>query len=152
MEHRRVLSVAVLCGLIAPTLDAVADERDTVVVRGGRERPAREPQVAVSPSGQVFVTYGVGNDLYTAASTDGGRTFGPPREVGTGGVLSLGMRRGPRIAATSQAVVIAAIAGAQGKGADGDVVAWRSTDGGQTWSGPRRVSDIDGSAREGLHA
>jgi hypothetical protein len=152
MDHRRVLSAAVFCGLIAPTLHAVADERDTVVVRGGRERPAREPQVAVSPSGQVFVTYGVGNDLYCATSADGGRTFGPPREVGTGGVLSLGMRRGPRIAATSQAVMIAAIAGAQGKGADGDVVAWRSTDGGQTWSGPRRVSDIDGSAREGLHA
>ena len=35
---------------------------------------------------------------------------------------------------------------------DGDVLAWRSIDGGASWSGPRRVNGVEGSAREGLHA
>ena len=66
--------------------------------------------------------------------------------------MSLGMRRGPRIAATKDAIVITAVGGKQGKGRDGDVLAWRSTDAGKTWQGPVRVNDIADSAREGLHA
>jgi BNR repeat protein len=48
--------------------------------------------------------------------------------------------------------VISAIVGEQGKGKDGDLLAWRSTDGGKSWSAPVRVNDVMGSAREGLHA
>jgi hypothetical protein len=39
-----------------------------------------------------------------------------------------------------------------GRGRDGDLLAWRSSDGGRTWSAPVRVNDVAGSAREGLHA
>ena len=116
-----------------------------------REAPAKEPQAAVAPSGAVHVAYGVGDDLFCVSSTDGGIRFGPPVRVGHGGVLSLGMRRGPRIGATEKAVVIAAIAGKEGKGKDGDVLVWRSTNAGASWSGPIRVSDVVDSAREGLH-
>jgi hypothetical protein len=66
--------------------------------------------------------------------------------------MSLGMRRGPRIASSGDAVVITAIGGPQGKGRDGDLIAYRSTDRGKGWQGPIRVNDVDASAREGLHA
>jgi hypothetical protein len=52
---------------------------------------------------------------------------------------------------TETAVVVTAIGGPQGKGRDGDLQAWRSADGGQTWTGPVRVNDVEASAREGLH-
>jgi hypothetical protein len=61
------------------------------------------------------------------------------------------MRRGPRVAATENAVVITAIYGARGKGADGDLLAWRSTDNGKSWSRGVAVNRVSGSAREGLH-
>jgi hypothetical protein len=50
------------------------------------------------------------------------------------------------------AIVIAAVAGEKGKGQDGELFAWRSTDGGKTWSKPTQISDVPGAAREGLHA
>lgn len=137
---------------MSPAFALVPEDGDVVIARGGREAPARQPQAAVGPSGQVHVAYAVGDTVFCATSIDGGRVFVTPREVGRAGVLSLGMRRGPRVVATADAVVIAAIAGAEGKGKDGDVVAWRSTDRGRTWSGPTRVNDQEDAAREGLHA
>jgi len=59
---------------------------------------------------------------------------------------------GIRIAIAPPAIVITAVAGARGKGADGDLLAWRSTDGGKTWSPGTPVNDVPASAREGLHA
>jgi hypothetical protein len=67
------------------------------------------------------------------------------------GALALGMRRGPRIAATDGSVVVTAIGGREGRGRDGDVLAWRSADAGATWTGPAQVNTVEGSAREGLH-
>jgi hypothetical protein len=55
------------------------------------------------------------------------------------------------VAATTEAVVVTAIGGEKGMGQDGDVLAWRSEDGGRSWSGPERINDVDASAREGLH-
>lgn len=112
--------------------------------------PNRQPQLA-SRGDHVGIAYGAGNAIYFAASADGGRTLGPPVLVSSSGQLSLGMHRGPRVAYTSRAIVIAAVVGEQGRGKDGDLVAWRSTDGGRSWSAPIRVNDVAGSAREGLH-
>ncbi len=115
------------------------------------QAPYRQPQVAISGS-QVGITWGTGNSIRFARSTDGGQTFGQPVTVAETGVLSLGMHRGPRIVMTPSAIVIAAIYGDKGKGADGDLVAFRSTDGGRTWSKGARVNDKAAAAREGLHA
>jgi hypothetical protein len=41
---------------------------------------------------------------------------------------------------------------AHGLPADGDLLVWRSVDGGKTWSKAAIVNDVPGSAREGLHA
>jgi photosystem II stability/assembly factor-like uncharacterized protein len=67
-------------------------------------------------------------------------------------VLALGKRRGPRIATVDKYVCITAIGGEEGRGRDGDVLAYHSTDGGKTWTEPTAVNDVPGSAREGLHA
>jgi hypothetical protein len=62
------------------------------------------------------------------------------------------MRRGPRIVARGKALAVSAIYGREGRGRDGELLAWRSQDGGKTWQGPATVNDVPGAAREGLHA
>jgi hypothetical protein len=112
---------------------------------------ARQPQAAVSPAGDICITFGSKNTIYCVVSRDGGKNYGAPVKVGDAGQLALGMRRGPRIAATKEHLVITAIGGQHGGGKDGDVLAWRSADRGQTWHGPVRINSVAGAAREGLH-
>lgn len=90
--------------------------------------PNRQPQIA-SHGREVALTFGAGNTVYFASSRDAGYTWTEPRAVSSQGVLSLGMRRGPRIAFASggESIVISAIVGEKGHGADGDLIAWRST-------------------------
>lgn len=109
-----------------------------------------QPQLAVS-GGRAFTDCGQGDRVVVFASKDQGRTFGKPVTLPTSGHLMLGMRRGPRVAISGASVVVSAVFGQKGGGADGDLFAWRSRDEGQTWSGPAKVSDVPGAAREGLH-
>jgi hypothetical protein len=113
--------------------------------------PYRQPQLAVDGQ-QVAVAFGSGNAVHFASSVDGGATFSSAVKVAEEGKLSLGRHRGPRIAISGRNIVISAVVGEKGGGADGDVRAWRSTDGGKTWSAAVRVNDVAGAAREGLHA
>jgi hypothetical protein len=113
--------------------------------------PWRQPQLAMEGSTAVLV-YGAGNDVFAAVSQDGGQSFGKPTLVGNAGVISLGRHRGPRVAISGGAIVIAAIAGQAGKGQDGELYVWRSLDGGKRWGKATQVSDAPGAAREGLHA
>lgn len=142
---KRFLLFIVLCVPSARAAEPVT------LVDGAVVPGARQPQVAVAPSGTVHVVYGARSGIYALASTDGGATFGGPVLVGQPTTFALGMRRGPRIAATDTAVVVTAIGGEQGGGRDGDVLAYRSADGGKTWSGPVTVNTVKASAREGLH-
>ncbi len=111
----------------------------------------RQPQLAVRQD-LVAVTFGGGDHVYYAGSRDVGLTFSKPVVVSTGGKLALGRHRGPRIALLDSGIVISAVVGEKGGGADGDLMAWRSTDQGKTWSAPVPVNDVPGAAREGLHA
>jgi BNR repeat-like domain len=129
---------------------AHASEPLTLIDSTKDAEKARQPQVAIDSVGNIFIAFGQGNTIKCAISKDQGKNF-QTTTVGSGGVLSLGMRRGPRIVATGNSVVITAVAGELGKGKDGDILAWRSTDGGQSWSGPLKVNSVRGSAREGLH-
>ena len=114
-------------------------------------QPNRQPQLAVAGK-QIAMTYGSGNAIYFTGSSDTGKTWGKPVLVSGQGQVSLGMRRGPRIAISKKAIVITAVSGEKGRGADGDVIAWRSLDQGATWSAGKRVNDVVSSAREGLHS
>jgi BNR repeat-like domain len=109
-----------------------------------------QPQLAAG-GGAVYVTFAAGDVISVARSTDAGATFASPVALPEAGRLALGKRRGPRVAATAQAVVVAAVAGARGGGADGDLVLYRSTDQGRTWTAPIVVNDVPGAAREGMH-
>ena len=113
---------------------------------------ADQPQIAFSKGGDVYVTFGSGDTLYFTFSTDSGLSFSEAVEIGSAGKLSLGRRRGPRIATTKRDIVVSAVYGETGRGRDGDLVAWRSIDKGKTWIGPTKISDTPSAAREGLHA
>jgi hypothetical protein len=43
---------------------------------------------------------------------------------------------------TSRALIVAAVVGQKGGGADGDVLIWRSADGGARWEQPEVLNDI----------
>ena len=124
----------------------------------GPDSPAREPQIAVQGS-TVALAFGAGHTIYFSHSADSGRTFSPPVAVGEGSVVPLNRHRGPRIAFAGSAMVITAVvrqdpaegSHAHGLPADGDLIAWRSPDGGKTWSKGVVVNDVPGAPTEGLH-
>src|SRR5882672_9985782 len=122
----------ILCGLAVwvgclPVAGWADESVDVLPARGFAK--ARQPQAAVSPSGAVYLTFGLDNSVYCVVSEDSGKTWKEPVKVGETGALALGMRRGPRVAATDRAIVITAIGGKEGKGRDEDLLAWRSEDG-----------------------
>lgn len=135
------------------SIPAIAFAGETIDLAGGAapQKP-QQPQVAVDANGVIHVVFGVGDEIRYCRSDDGGKTFGKPIALPTVHAMSLGMRRGPRIAVTDSAICVTAIGGKQGKGRDGDLLALRSTDGGKTWSEPVAVNDKADAAREGLHA
>lgn len=147
MSIRSGMGVAVsVFGWFAATVSAAPP------VTLGEGQSPKQPQVAVSPEGTVHLVYGAKDDIYYSRSTDAGETFSAPKAEFRVPNLSLGMRRGPRISAAGKSLVVTAIGGEQGNGRDGDIQSWRSSDGGASWSGPVRVNDVAGAAREGLHA
>ncbi len=125
---------------------------EPIVLSSSNVAAPKQPQAAISADGIVHVVFGVGEDVVHCRSMDEGKSFGEPTVAFRVPNLSLGMRRGPRIAVVGETLVVSAIGGKLGKGKDGDLVAWRSIDGGQTWLGPVQVNDSNNSAREGLHA
>jgi len=140
-----VLGWSALC---AVTIEAA---EPVIVAQGAGPRAPKQPQAAVSSDGTVHLVYGVGDMVQYSRSTDGGKSFSKPADAFRVSNMPVGRRRGPRIVAAEGAIVVTAVGGAQGKGRDGDIEAWRSVDNGKTWSGPVRVNDVSASAREGLH-
>lgn len=109
----------------------------------------QQPQLATDGS-QIFLAVARANGIAVLQSRDG-RMFSERSLIPVPGKMAAGMRRGPRIAATGRAIIVSAIAGEKGGGADGDVVLFRSTDDGRTWSRSTVINDVGGSAREGMH-
>lgn len=144
-----VVISALLC-LITPAMGIGSEPIE--LDRGSAPYNPQQPQVSVDRFGSIHVVYGVGNLARYSRSDDGGKSFTKPVDLPKVGVMSLGMRRGPRIAASDKSICVSVIAGKQGKGRDGDVLAMRSIDGGKTWTDPVLVNETADSAREGLHS
>jgi hypothetical protein len=108
--------------------------------------PGTQPQLA-HDGARVFLAVARGTQVAVLRSTDAGRTFLDATPIVPGGRMAAGMRRGPRIAVTSSAVLVSLIAGPQGAGKDGDVVLYRSTDQGATWEPGVIVNDVPAAAR-----
>ena len=143
---KSILSTVVVLAL---TISIFADEPQ-IIYEGDSDHAPKQPQAIVSKTGVTHITFGVGNRIYYCNNSGG--KFDPPTFAFEIPNLSLGMRRGPRIADTGESIVITAIGGPEGKGKDGDLLAYRTDDNGKNWSGPVKVNDVDASAREGLHA
>lgn len=130
--------------------------------------PNKQPQLAAGPNGAVTLAFASGNGIWLARSNDGGRTFAHAAKAVTLSKMMAGRHRGPRVVMSGNTIVVSAISadavapGHAGKhagpaasgapSAGGDLVSWRSTDGGRTWSKAVVVNDVPTSAREGLHA
>ena len=102
----------------------------------------RQPQVTVTPMGMIVVVFARDNSIYSVQSTDEGRSFSAPSKIADVRGLKVGMRRGPRVAATDKRIVVSA------PGAD--LFSFVSEDTGKTWSSAMRVNDKPGAAAEGL--
>lgn len=139
-----------LCPVLCSTCIAKSDE--SVLLATGDTNGPKQPQAAVSSDGVVYAVFGFGEDIFVCSSRDSGKSFSNPTVAFRVPNVSLGSRRGPRITANGDSLIISAIGGKQGKGQDGDLLAWRSNDRGATWKGPVMVNDTMDSAREGLHA
>lgn len=128
-----------VCAALA-TFTAAAQEAVSLAPQG------KQPRVAVGNSGLIAIVYGQGNEIFCRTSKDGGVSYAEPTRVGEVERLMLGMRRGPQVAAAGSSLVVTAIGREHG-----NLVSWRSADGGRTWVGPTSVNDRASSAREGLH-
>jgi len=119
---------------------------------------AHEPQLAARGP-LVVMTFGAGGAIYFTVSHNSGKTFSPPVRVSEGAILPLNRHRGPRIAISREALVITAVTGrtpshdqhAHGLPSDGDLIAWRSTEDGKSWSKGVLINDAPGAPTEGLH-
>jgi hypothetical protein len=107
--------------------------------------PNRQPQLAAVGATTAMV-FASGESIWFAGSADGGRTFRRPTKVADLPKLLAGRHRGPRIVIAGSALLVSAVP------TGGDLLCWRSTDGGRTWSKPVAINDAPTSAREGLHA
>jgi hypothetical protein len=108
--------------------------------------PNRQPQLA-SGNGMVAMVFGSGESIWFTGSSDNGRTWGKAAKVADLPKLLLGRHRGPRVIISGNTIVVSAVSSDPG-----DLLAWRSTDGGRTWSKPVTVNDQPKASREGLHA
>lgn len=128
-----------------------ADSAVQVLAEGQGQSGPKQPQAFVSADGMVDVVFAVGDEIRVSTSRDRGATFTQATSAIRCPNMSAGMRRGPRVVRTKSALVVTAIGGQQGKGRDGDLWTWRSTDNGATWSDGVMVNNAPDAAREGLH-
>jgi len=110
-------------------------------------RGAQQPQAAIGAQGEIHVVLGREGKVYHTVSTDEARTFRAPMAIATLSDLALGMHRGPRVAVAGDRLIVTA----SSRGI-GDLLAWTSADGGETWAWPATLNSADEAAREGLQA
>lgn len=114
--------------------------------------PFRQPQLAISGD-LAALAFGSGNHVYLSLSRDGGATFQAPVRVAELPALALGNHRGPRVVFAGRNILVTAGVGPAGQPhGPADLLVFRSTDEGRTWSSGARINRTPGSAGEAFHA
>jgi hypothetical protein len=106
----------------------------------------KQPKLAFDSKDRAALVYGNGEAIFSAITTDSGKSFSKPAQVGLLSGMMLGKRRGPQVAWVKDGIVVSAI------GAAGDIISWNSKNDGKSWIGPVTITDKRGAAKEGLHA
>lgn len=156
---KRLLMKRLIAGLSLSLLLLSAGSATSIAPSGVGNPPYRQPHLAAG-NGLVALTFAAGGAIMISISRDGGATFGIPRRVSEWPVLAAGRHRGPRAMFVGRELLVSAVVGkmlqtgehAHGLPSDGDLVVWRSSDEGRTWSKPIVVNDAPGAAREGFQA
>jgi hypothetical protein len=143
---RSLLAALSVLLLAAPGL---ATDAPQVVDVPSAEPLSAPPRVTVTDDGRVLVVLPTAGAIDVVSAPADTLKFGDAVRAVTRDDLILGGRRGPRIAAAGKTVVLAAIT-RRTKTGGGDLFAWRSADGGATWSDAVRVNDVATFAEEGL--
>jgi hypothetical protein len=145
--HKLIVAFAVLTAFAGAQLTAPSPDA-----------PYREPQIAATGK-LTAMAFGSGSNIFVAVSSDDGVTFTKPVRVAEAPVVPLTRHRGPRVAISGNTIIVTAVVGeneakgehSHGLPSDGDLMAWRSSDQGRTWSKPGRINDVPAAPREGLH-
>lgn len=148
MLIRRTCLLMIAALVQIPALASTAEPK--LIAEGVAPLLPQQPQLVLDEQGGIHLVYGVQNDTFYCHSA-AGTAFSQPVKLPSVNVMSLGMRRGPRIAVAKRRICVSVIGGKQGKGRDGDLLAICSADGGKTWHDPVPVNDVPDAAREGLH-
>lgn len=122
-----------------------------VIAHGTAPDQPKQPQLCIDQSGTVHLVFGVKDDTLYCRSEDGGKTFSEPAKLPSYRAMALGMRRGPRVAASEDSICVSVIGGRKGEDVSGNLLTFCSSDKGKTWEEPVVVNDVPNSAREGLH-
>ena len=151
---------------ISPTVREAAGEDSGRGEAVGKKRVVQGGNVAVAPDGSVYVAYfdstddesfkGIG-EIYVARSTDGGATFSKPVQAAAFNELPFKARTSnfrlwsggfPQMATgpKGEVYIVFAARSREKTADDGDVFFIRSTDGGRTFTRPRRLN-ADNTAR-----
>ncbi|NML43290.1 exo-alpha-sialidase [Ramlibacter sp. G-1-2-2] len=115
---------------------------DPVLVAGEPpESPARAPALAVGKDGAVALAWSVGEDkagdIHIAVSSDGGKSFGPPRVV----AVTPGFSDAPKLAFDTKGGLHLVYAESRGGPfTDSAILHRRSSDGGHTFGPAREIS------------
>jgi hypothetical protein len=147
--------------LVAFCLAAIPAVAAPLTVLNAPIENAQQPHMAAAPDGTLHLVFGAKAYVEHTGHgrrppTDGAiyyvrtrdlKTFSAPRKLADLPKIALGMRRGPRIVANGNTLLVTAQSHE-----DGNVHAWFSEDGGESWKARPRLNQKDGSAREGLHA
>lgn len=141
----RILTL-IAVSILGLSLSSAAEP--SVIAEGQGEEVPRQPQLAIDAKGVIHVAFGSRKSIFYCQSADGSKTFSTPVQLRGYEALAIGMRRGPRIAATKKGLCISLIGGPTGKGGNGDLLAFTSDNGGKSWKGPVTVNDVERSARE----
>ncbi|MBA3608923.1 MAG: exo-alpha-sialidase, partial [Chthoniobacterales bacterium] len=136
-----LLSAIVACALL-PAHFARAEAIAVRSVAPEAFGDGQQPQVTVTPAGVIIVVFAKGQSIYSVQSSDQGENFSAPVKIADLPGLMVGMRRGPRVAATDKRIIVSA--------PGPELASYLSQDAGQTWKPAGKINDKPGAASEGL--